>query len=178
MVQQPPGGYQPPPPPPGYQPPPPPPGMPPQAPMRPSVQFDTSKLPIADFVVAGGSLLCFIFSLLHWYRAEVEGWGIVVVSASGRGSYQNWPMVIYLLLMIFAGFFAVNSMANFLSIELPLGIIYLGWAAGGTLFTLLAFLIRPGDWSYVKMNWAIWIIMILLSAAPIVGGFLKLNESR
>ncbi len=141
--------------------------------MRPQMQFDTSKLPIADFVVAGGALLCFIFTLLNWYRVKVMGLEI----GSGRGGYQNWPMVIYLLLMIFAGLFAVNEMANFLPFELPLGIIYLAWGAAGTFFTLLAFVIRPGDWEYVKMNWAIWIIMIILSATPIVGGFLKVNES-
>jgi hypothetical protein len=28
----------------------------------------------------------------------------------------------------------------------------------------------------VKMNWAIWIIMLILSVIPIVGGVLKLQE--
>ncbi len=171
MVQQPPG-----PPPGGMQPPPPPPGQPPQAPMgRPGVQFDTSKLPIPDIVVAGGALLSLIFSFLHWYKVEVFGFGI---GASGRGGYQNWPMIIYLLLLLFAGFFIANEMANFVSVELPLGPIYLIWAIAGTFFTLLGFVIRPGDWDFVKMNWAIWIIMIIISLIPIAGGFMKVNQSR
>ncbi|WP_287153852.1 hypothetical protein [Candidatus Solincola tengchongensis] len=169
MVQQPPG------PPGGMQPPPPPPGMPPQAPMgRPRPQLDTSKLPIPDIVVAGGSLLALIFSFLHWYKVEIFGFGI---GASGRGGYQNWPMIIYLLLLIFAGFFAANEMAGFVDINLPLGPIYLIWSIAGTFFTLLAFVIRPGDWDYVKMNWAIWIIMIIISLIPIVGGFMKVQQS-
>ncbi len=170
MVQQPPG------PPGGMQPPPPPPGMPPQAPMgRPGAQFDTSKLPIPDIVVAGGALLALIFSFLNWYKVEL---GIFGLGASGRGGYQNWPMIIYLLLLIFAGFFTANEIAHFVSIELPLGVIYLGWAVAGTFFTLLAFVIRPGDWDYVKMNWAIWIIMILISVIPIVGGAMKVQQSK
>jgi hypothetical protein len=168
MVQQPPG-----PPPAGMQPPPPPPGQPPQAPMGPpKMQLDTSNLPVADFVVAGGALLSFIFSLLAWYKVEFMGF----VGGSGRGGYQTWPTVIYILLVLFAGFFAVNAMMNLVDISLPLGVIYLAWGIAGTFFTLLAFVIRPGDWDYVKMNWAIWIIMIILSLIPIAGGVLKMRQ--
>jgi len=124
-------------------------------------------------VVAGGALLALIFSFLNWYRVEF-GFGI---GASGRGGYQNWPMIIYLLLLIFAGFFTANEFAHFVDVNIPLGIIYLIWSAAGTFFTLLAFVIRPGDWDYVKMNWAIWIIMIIVSFIPIVGGFMKMQQS-
>jgi multidrug transporter EmrE-like cation transporter len=141
----------------------------------PKMQLDTSKLPIPDIIVAGGALLALIFSFLHWYKVEIFGFGI---GASGRGGYQNWPMIIYLLLLIFAGFFTANAMANFVDINIPLGLIYLVWAAAGTFFTLLAFVIRPGDWDYVKMNWAIWIIMIIISVIPIMGGFMKVQQSK
>lgn len=168
MVQQPPG-----PPTGGMQPPPPPPGQPPRAPVGPpKVQLDTSKLPIPDLVVAGGALLTFIFSFLHWYKVKVYGF----VGGSGRGGYQNWPMVIYLLLFLFAGFIIANAMGNFVSLQLPLGLIYLVWSALGTLFVLLAFVIRPGDWEFVKMGWVGWILAILGSLIPIVGGYLKMQE--
>lgn len=167
MVQQPPG-------PPGGMQPPPPPGQPPQAPMGPpKAQFDTSRMPIPDIIVAAGALLSFIFSLLAWYKVEIFGF----VGGSGRGGYQTWPTVIYILLFLFAGFFVVNEMANFVDLNIPLGPIYLIWAIAGTFFTLLAFVIRPGDWDYVKMNWAIWIIMIILSIIPIVGGAMKIQQS-
>lgn len=172
MVQQPPGGpMTPPPPPPGMQPPPPP-GMTGGPSSRPSFATGDEGFPLSDVLVAGGALLCFIFTLLNWYRVKI--WGIT--AGSGRGGYQNWPMVIYLFLLIFAGLMVVNRFANLMSLQLPLGIIYLAWSAAGTFFTLLAFLIRPGDWDYVKMNWAIWIIMLILSVIPIVGGVLKLQE--
>ncbi|MGQ9757701.1 MAG: hypothetical protein ACUVRX_06025 [Actinomycetota bacterium] len=135
--------------------------------------MDTSSLPVADIVVAGGALLALIFSFLNWYRVEFA----FVIGASGRGGYQNWPMIIYLLLLIFAGFFTANEMAHFVDVNIPLGIIYLIWSAAGTFFTLLAFVIRPGDWDYVKMNWAIWIIMIIFSLIPIAGGFMKMQQS-
>ena len=167
MVQQPPG------PPPGGVQPPPPPGQPPQAPMGPPKgQFDTSKLPIPDLLVAAGALLTFIFTLLAWFQVEVYGF----VGGSGRGGYQTWPTVIYILLTLFAGFFVVNEMANFVDINIPLGPIYLAWSIAGTFFILLAFVIRPGDWDFVKMNWAIWIIAIILSIVPIVGAFMKVQQ--
>jgi hypothetical protein len=139
----------------------------------PRAQLDTSSLPIPDIVVAAGALLSFIFSLLAWYKVEIFGF----VGGSGRGGYQTWPTVLYILLFLFAGFFVVNEMANFVNLSIPLGPIYLIWAIAGTFFTLLAFVIRPGDWDYVKMNWVIWIIMIILSIIPIVGGAMKIQQS-
>lgn len=154
--------------------PPPPPGQPPQAPVGPPRGgFDTSSLPVPDIVVAGGALLAFIFSLLNWYKVE---FGFGFGGASGRGSYQNWPMIIYLLLLLFAGFFIVNALVNFVSLDIPLGPIYIIWAIAGLFFTLLAFVIRPGDWDYVKINWAMWIVMIVLSILPIVGGWMKVQK--
>jgi len=172
MVQQPPGqppgGAQPPPPPP-------PPGQPPQAPSGPPrAQFDTSKLPIPDIVVAVGALFAWIFALTSWYSVE---FGFGFGGVSGRGNFQWLPWATFFFLMCFAGFFILNSFLNFVEIDIPLGIIYLIWAIVGTVFTLLAFVVRPGDWDYVKMNWPLWIIAIICSIAAIVGGVLKVQES-
>ena len=169
MVQQPPG-----PPPGGVQPPPPPPGQPPQAPMGPPKgQLDTSKLPMADLIVAIGALITMIFTFIAWYKVEVYGF----VGGSGRGSYQNWPMVIYILLLLFAGFFVVNEMANFVTINIPLGLIYMIWSVAGTFFILLAIVIRPGDWDFVKMSWIGWILAIIFSLGPIAGAYIKIQQS-
>lgn len=182
MVQQPPG-----PPPGGMQPPPPPPGQPPQAPMGPPrAQLDTSKLPIPDLVVAGGALLCWIFALLNWYKATVEGYmGVGGGSVTGKGGYQWWPWTIYFLLFLFAAFIIANEMGNFVNVSFPIGLIYLGWGIGGTLFTILAIVFKPSLGVYgfdigvsMGMNWVIWIIMILLSIVPIVGGYLKFQEAK
>ncbi len=163
MVQQPPGGTTP-------QPPSaPPPGVPPA---QPRPQLDTSALPIPDIIVAAGALITWIFTMLSWYRVELFG----IIGASGRGSYQWWPFIIYLFLMLFAGFIIAKELTNFVQFELPTGIIYLAWGVAGTIFTLLAFVIRPGDWTYVKMNWAIWILSIIFSLVPIVGGAMKIQR--
>jgi len=169
MVQQPPGGAQPP------QPPPPPPGQPPQAPVGPPrAQFDTSQLPIADIIVAGGAFLAFIFTFTPWYRVEYLGFG----GPSGRGGWQTLPTIIYILLALFAGFFVVNAYANIVDIELPLGVIYLIWAIVGIVAVLLGFVIRPGGgWEFVKVNWVWWIISIILGVAPVVGGYMKMQEA-
>ena len=171
MVQQPPG-----PPPGGMQPPPPPPGQPPQAPSGPpKMQLDTSNLPLADIVVAAGALLALIFSFIAWYKVD---FGFGFGSVTGRGWIQNLVLVVYLLLLLFAGFFAVNAMGNFVDLELPLGLIYLIWAIAGAALTLLGILVRPGGgWDVVGMNWAIWIIALLLSIIPIVGGVMKNREA-
>jgi len=175
MVQQPPGqppgGAQPPP-----QPPPPPPGQPPQAPSGPPrAQFDTSNLPIPDIVVSGGALLALIFSFIAWYKVDF-GYGFG--SVTGRGWIQNLVLVVYLLLLLFAGFFTVNAMGNFVDLDLPLGPIYLIWAIVGSVLTLAGIVIRPGGgWDVVGMNWPVWIIMLLLSIIPIVGGAMKVQQS-
>ena len=115
MVQQPPGGYQPPPPPPGYQaPPPPPPGMPPQAPMRPPI--DTSDLPIADFIVAGGALFALIWSRLPWFKLTV-GEGFYSGTATGTGGIQWGAFFFMLVLLLFAGFVIANHFLNFVELR-------------------------------------------------------------
>jgi uncharacterized integral membrane protein len=177
MVQQPPG-----PPPGGMQPPPPPPGQPPQAPAGPpKVQLDTSKLPIPDLVVAGGALLAWIFALLNWYKVSVDFYG----SATGKGGWQWLPWVVYFLLFLFAGFMIANEMGNFVQLSLPTGLIYLGTAAAGLLFSILGILFKPslglgGFDMGVKMgmNWVIWIIMLILCCVTLVGAYMKFQESK
>jgi hypothetical protein len=175
MVQQPPG------PPGGMQPPPPPPGQPPQAPMgAPRAQLDTSNLPIPDIVVGVGALLSWIVALLGWYKisADYAGFG---VSATGKGGYQWLPWVVYFLLFLFAGFMIANEMGNFISLSLPVGPIYIAAAVLGTLLTILAILFKPsvgfGIGVKMGMNWVVWIIMIIVSLIPIVGGYLKIQQS-
>jgi hypothetical protein len=180
MVQQPPG-----PPPGGMQPPPPPPGQPPQAPTGPpKVQLDTSNLPIADIIVAAGSLLAWIMALLPWYKSKWFGdifdYGGPRWSVTYRGGFQWLPWTIFFVLMLYAGFVIVNRYANLVDLSLPNGLIYLAAGGAGVLFAILAILIRPRGlgWDVVStMNWVVWIIAIVLSCGPLVGGFLKLQES-
>jgi hypothetical protein len=172
MVQQPPG-----PPPGGMQPPP---MGPPERPMMQRPQMDTSRLPIPDIVVAVGALLTWIFALLSWYKASVAYLGFGA-SATGHGGWQWLPWTIEFLLFLFAGFMIVNEMFDLVALNLPVGTIYLVVGALGTITTILAIVIKPsvgsaGSGVNMGMNWPIWIIAIILSLIPIVGGYLKQQQ--
>ncbi len=171
MVQQPPGPQG------GMQPPPsPPPGMPPQAPMgRPRVPLETSSLPIPDIIVAAGSLIAWIMALLSWYKAKYlsEWFG---VKLTYHGGYQWLPWIIFFLLMLYAGFVILNKYMNLVELDLPNGLIYLAAGVAGLFFTFLAILIRPGGFDVSTMNWPVWIISLILSCGPLVGGLLELQR--
>ncbi len=179
MVQQPPGGFQPPPPPPGYQAPPPPPGMPPQAPMRP--QIDTSELPIADIIVAGAGLLALIWSRLAWYKVSFSYFG-VSESATGTGNIQWGAFFFSLILVLFAGFIIANKYLNFVQLELPAGLIYMGLAGLTLIFVLLGLVVKPGAGSWggdlVGMNWIMWVLMLIFTGVTLGGAVMKFNESK
>lgn len=169
MVQQPPGGYQPPPPPP--------PGMPPQAPMRPPI--DTSDLPIADFVVAGGALLGLIWSRLAWYKVDL---GSFFGSVTGTGGIQWGTFLFMLALLAFAGFIIANHFLNFVELPVPVGIVYLGLAVLSLLFVLLGLVVKPGagGWGgqFVGINWIMWILMLIFNGVAIGGAVMKVNASK
>ncbi|MDD3717162.1 MAG: hypothetical protein PHP28_00675 [Actinomycetota bacterium] len=160
------------------QPPPPPPGQPPQAPAGPPrAQLDTSKLPIPDLVVLVGSLLAWIMALVSWYKAKWAGDIFFDVKVTYRGNWQWLPWVIFFLLFLFAAFMVANKFGNFIELNLPAGLIYLGASAAGLLCVILGILIRPGGWDVSTMNWAAWIVAIIFSAIPLVGGYMKMQEA-
>ena len=175
MVQQPPG-----PPPGGMQPPPPPPpGQPPQAPMGPAgpprPQFDTSNLPIADIVVAASALLVTIFSGIGWYGGE---------GYHRMGAMGALGLIMGILILLFAGTMVANKFLNFLPMELPTGLIYLGGAALVLVFLIVGIFVKPsiGVLWYVAFKldvaWAMWILTLIFDIGVFVGGFLKMNESK
>lgn len=170
MVQQPPGGYTPQPPPPPQAPPP---G--PQAPMRP--QIDTSALPIADFIVAGGALFALIWSKLAWFKASADLGVYGKISATGTGGVQWGAFVFSLILLLFAGFIIANHYLNFIELQLPVGLIYLGLAGLSMIFVLLGLVIKPGGGG-VGMNWIMWILMIIFNGVALAGAFMKFSESK
>jgi hypothetical protein len=173
MVQQPPGGYQPPPPPPGYQaPPPPPPGMPPQAPMRPPV--DMSSLPLGDLIAAGSALIFIIITGIGWYGDS----GIHKMGAMG-----TLGMLLGILILVFAGVMIANHFLDFIPMELPSGLIYLGAEALVLLIMLLALVLKPseGVWGYTfkwPVSWVTWVLALIFSFGIAVGGILNINKSK
>lgn len=169
MVQQPPG------PPPGGMQPPPPPGMPPQAPMGPPrVQLDTSKIPIADIVVAASALFVVIFSGVGWYGGE---------GYHRMGAMGALGLVVGILVLLFAGVMIANKFLNFMPMELPTGLIYIGAAALILFFLVIGIFVKPsiGVWGYgfkLDVSWAMWILTLIFDIGVGVGGVLKINEVK
>ncbi len=217
MVQQPPG-----PPPGGMQPPPPPPpgppGMPPQAPMaRPRPQFDMSNLPIAEIVVAVCALILVIMSGVGWYKSDIKGvkngdYDIFMKYiyeeepsvadfydlGLGGGAMSVLTMVVGILLLVFALVMIANRYLNFIPMQLPTGLIYLGGVALILLFMVLGIFVKPGfsvggfgigeyyrelgefaggELGKAALSWPMWIISLIFALGIGAGGALKTAES-
>lgn len=210
MVQQPPGpppgGMQPPPPPPG------PPGMPPQAPMeRPRPQFDTSNLPLADIVVVFCALILIIMSGIGWYKSDIKGEKDISYEQAfqlyeegneispydfyefglGGGAMSILAMVFGILLLVFALVMMANKYLNFIPMELPTGLIYLGFTAFILLFLVLGIFVKPGfsiagisipisemEGFKPDLSWAMWIVSLIFALGIGAGGVMKLAESK
>lgn len=197
MVQQPPG-----PPPGGMQPPPPPPpGQPPQAPIGPpKPQFDMSKLPLADIIVAGCSLIFVILSGVGWYKSKLNitediFYGEEPSLSLGGGAMSILAMVFGILLLIFALVMIANRYLEFIPMQLPTGLIYLGLTALILAFMIIGIFVKPDVsiagyeigtlWSEVTgegvpgadLSWVMWVISLIFAVGIGVGGFLKMGES-
>lgn len=215
MVQQPPGpppgGMQMPPPPPG------PPGMPPQAPVaRPRPQLDMSNLPVAEIVVVVCALILVIMSGIGWYKSEIKGlkggdydilydydYGDKDLSLTdfyelglGGGAMSVLTMIVGILLLVFALVMLANQFFDFLPMQLPTGLIYLGGVALILLFMVLGIFVKPGlsvggigigdYWSEftgeelgkAALSWAMWIVSLVFALGIGVGGVMKIGESK
>lgn len=125
MVQQPPG------PPGGMKPPPPPSGMP-DGPLGASVvgrgpQFDKSKMPLADIIVAGCALILAILSGIGWYKSDLDVANSVRkgegVFSLGGGVMSVLAMAGGILLLFSALAMMVNRYPSFIPGEIPAGLI-------------------------------------------------------
>ncbi len=186
MVQQAPGGMGTPPP---GMPPPQPPGMFPQGPPRRGVALSSTRLPLADMVVAGAGLLALIWSRLDWYkyveRSEWFGEEEIVFSATGKGGLQWGSFIFLLLLFLFACFVIANHFLNFVQLPIPVGLVYLGMAGLSMLFVLLGLAVKPqlsifgiGTGEKMGMNWVMWVLMLIFNAGVVAGGVMKVVETQ
>lgn len=165
MVQQPPG-----PPPGGMQPPP---MGPPQAPMRPPrPQIDTSNLPIADIVAAVSALIVVILSGIGWYGGE---------GYHRMGLMGTFGLIVGILVLLCAIVMIVNKYLDFMTMELPTGLIYLGAAGLIALFLIIGIFLKPslgfaGIYEIkIGVAWAIWILTLIFNGGIGVAGFLKMG---
>lgn len=162
MVQQPPGPPQG-----GAQPPPP--GQPPQAPMGPPrQQLDLSALPLPDIIMAASALLFVIFTGIGWYSSYI---------VRAIGTMGGLGIAVGIIALLFAGVMVANHYLNFMPMELPVGLIYLGAAALAVFFLLLGLVVRPWGAPFEVISWPMWIISFIFALGMGAGGFMKVQQS-
>ena len=163
-------GYGAPPPPPGWGPPPPqqaygappspPPGWPPPGhpPGGAGISVDLGKLRMADWVVAGGTVLYLVLALFPWWDYGDEFFGLVTLSGfEGSGSVSS-AFVLFLL----ASAWAVLPAFTDLRVGFPRAWVTVALAALGFLLTLVA-------WTQTfAAGFSLWALLGLLTAAAIL----------
>jgi hypothetical protein len=170
---QPPHGQQPPPgygPPPGFQQGPPPPGYGQQAggpnPFgQPAgtgggVAFDPKKLKMADYVIAGGTLLYLILSFFTWYdfgNGDFFGVDLNVSGWTGSGSVKT-----AFFLLVLATVWALLPAFTDVRLGFPRSWITVGLAALAWLLTLFAWI------DTFKIGFSIWALLGFLTATAIL----------
>jgi hypothetical protein len=175
--QQPGYGQQPPPPgpPPGY-------GQPPTYGQQPpagnpygqpagtggGVSFDLKKLKMADYVIAGGTLLYLVFAILPWVDFG-DYFGVDIPGDSISGFEFSGMVTFSFLLFLLATVWAALPAVTHLELGFPRGWVTVGLAALGLLLTLIAW-IRT-----LTYGFEIWPLLALITAAAIaVFAFLSL----
>jgi hypothetical protein len=169
--QGPPPGYQQQGPPPGYQqgPPPgyqqgPPPGYgqpnpygQPAGTGGPGFSFDLKKLKMADYVIAGGTILYLVFALFPWYQfGDDEFFGF---SLSG---FESGNVTSAFVLFLLATAWAVLPAFVDLKIPFPRSWITVGLAALGVLLTLFAWL------DTFDVDFSVWALLGFLTSVVIL----------
>ncbi len=142
---------------------------------RPS--FDMTKYSTADKILAGGSLLLLLDSLiLPWQRACVSFPGLTSICASrnawgGDGGFAGILMGLFALLLL-AGTIAVISGMS-LPLTIPTSTVLSGLTAGTVLFGIIKFLLVVGNHAGIGA----WIGLILILVVA-YGGYMKMQEQK
>jgi len=134
-----------------------------------------SKLPLADIIVAVSSLIFVILTGIGWYN--FAGF----TEARAKGAMGALGLVVGILVMLFAVVMIANEFFEFIPVQLPVALIYLGATALILLFLLLGIFVKPSvggfgvDVNY-DVGWAMWIISLIFALGIGAGGLLKLQK--
>ncbi len=140
------------------------PGQPP-TPAGPGFSMDLKKLRVADYVVAGGTVLYLILAMLPWWDFEF----FTVSGFEGSGSVSS-AFVLFLL----ATAWAVLPAFTDLTVGFPRAWITVGLAGLGFLLTLVAWI------DTLSVDFSVFALLGLLTAAAILlfAAFALLPELR
>ena len=118
------------------------------------VSFDSKKLTMASFVIAGGFLVYFILLFFHWY--QVDGFD----SFGWSGWHSGSATTAFIFFLLAAGWALLPAVAT-LNLGFPRGFVTVGLAGIGLLFTLIAWI------DTLDFDFSIWSLLGLLVAAAI-----------
>jgi hypothetical protein len=135
---------------------------------RPS--FDLTRLPTADKILLGGSLLMFIDTLLPWQRAcgvicdTANAWG-------GNGAFVGVLLGLFVFLLLLGEILIVTGVE--MPPSIPVSTVMAGLTVGTVLFALIKFLIVIGKFG----SYGAWIGLILAIVIA-YGGYMKMQEAK
>ena len=127
---------------------------------RTSVGFDLKRLTMADFVIAGGTLLFLVLAFLPWYQIDDAFFGSDISFSGWQSGQVTTAVFLFLLATVW------TLLPAFVDLELgfPRSAITVGLAALGFLFALLGWL----DSFTEGFSFSIWALLGFLAAAAIL----------
>jgi len=136
----------------------------------PRPQIDTSNLPLADIIGAVSALIFVIITGIGWYGES----GVHRMGAMG-----GLGLAVGILVLLFAIALAANKYLDFIPMELPAGLIYLGAEGLILILMFLALAVKPSTFGFKwPVSWVTWILALIFSVGIGVAGFMKINEAK
>lgn len=135
---------------------------------RPS--FDLTKIPTADKILLGGSLLMFIDTLLPWQRA-CNGTCITANAWGSNGAFFGVMLGLFALLLLIGEVITIAGVA--MPPGIPLSSVMAALTFGTVLFAVIKFLFVIGTFG----SYGAWIGLILAIVIA-YGGYMKMQEAK
>jgi hypothetical protein len=138
---------------------------------RPS--FDLARVPTADKILLGGSLLLFIDTFLPWQRVCIGLLGICPSANAwgGSGSFAGVLVGLFTLLLLIGEVMLVAGVA--MPPNVPVSTVLAGLTVGTVLFTVIKFLIVVGK----SGSYGAWIGLVL-AVVIAYGGYMKMQGEK
>jgi len=141
-----------------------------------------------------------ILSGVGWYKSKLNITEDIFLTEEpslslGGGAMSILAMICGILLLVFALVMIANHYFEFIPMQLPTGLIYLGLTALVLLFMIVGIFVKPevsiagyeigslfGDLTGegvpgADLSWVMWVISLIFALGIGVGGVLKTSES-
>jgi hypothetical protein len=125
-----------------------------------SIGFDPKKLTMADYVIAGATVLFLILSFFPWYQLEDLFFGADLSFSGWRSGQVKTAFFLFLLASVWTALPAVVP----LRLGFPRSFVTVGLAGLGFLFALLGWLDSFGE----GLSFSVWALLGFLTAAAVL----------